>query len=149
MALANLLNRPLPLSFYSSDMAAKTSAYNLLMQILSRKSPELYNHLISLPYHDADFYLGSVMTALFTTHIALDEVARLWDVYVFEGDSLIINAGVAFLLEKEMALLGTRTLEEVKEVLNQELHGSQANKLLVGNGQEDRWMRAVRTVGRS
>jgi hypothetical protein len=116
---------------------------------LNQRSPELHDHLVSLPYHDPDFYLGDVILALFTKHVSLDEAARLWDVYVFEGDSLIVRAGVAFLLEKEMALLGTKTMDDVREVLNQDLHGSQANRLLGGAGAEDRWMRVVRDAGKS
>ena len=109
-----MLNRPLPLSFYASDAGAKQSAYNLLLHTLSQKSPNLHQHLTNMPDHHADLYLESIFTGLFTRHLALDEAARLFDVYVFEGDSLLVRAGVALLLQKEMALLGTKSVAEVQ-----------------------------------
>jgi hypothetical protein len=155
IALANILNRPLPLSFYAADPGAKTSAYNLLFQTVSHKSPSLHEHLLALPDHDPDFYLGDVFTALFTSHLPLDEAARLWDVYVFEGDSILVRAGVALLLGKEMALLATKSVEDVKAVLESASPGGNAGgssskqKVLGRQGEENRWMRAVRDAGKA
>ncbi|KAK4247585.1 hypothetical protein C7999DRAFT_14377 [Corynascus novoguineensis] len=121
IALANVLNRPLPLSFYASDAGAKNSAYNLVLHTLLSKSPSLHEHLIKLAGADRDrdpeAYLETVFTGLFTRHLALDEVTRLWDVYVFEGDALLVRAAVALLLQREMALLATGSVPEVQTVL--------------------------------
>lgn len=144
IALANILNRSLPLSFYVADAGAKSSAYNLILQTLARKSAALHDHLTKMEDHDADAYLGNVFTGLFTGHLPLDEAARLWDVYVFEGDSVLIRATVALLLQKEMALLGTKTLEEVNTVLS-----SIGPKVVGSNGNEDRWMQAVKEAGKA
>lgn len=144
IALANILNRPLPLSFYANDAGAKSTAYNLLLQTLGSKSRSLHDHLVALPGHDADTYLGDIFTALFTGHLALDEAARLWDVYMFEGDAVLVRAGVALLLEHEMVLLGTKSIEEVQKAL------SGKKQRTVGKpGDEDRWMKAVREAGKS
>lgn len=144
VALANVLNRALPLSFYSDDPGAKSSAYNLMLQTLAAKSSALHGHLLNLPDHDADLYLRDIYTSLFTSQLALDEASRLWDVYVFEGDSVLIRAGVAILLDHEMALLGTKTIGEVQKVL----HGKKQR--LVGKpGDEDKWMRMVREAGKN
>lgn len=143
VALANVLNRSLPLSFYISDAGAKSSAYNLLLQTLARRSPNLHKHLLELPDHDPDQYLAAVFTGLFTRHLALDEAARLWDVYAFEGDALLIRAGVALLLQKEMELVGTTSLEEVTAVLN-----SKKPRVVGSSGEEDQWMRAVKEAGK-
>ncbi|KAK3990934.1 hypothetical protein QBC44DRAFT_59458 [Cladorrhinum sp. PSN332] len=151
VALANVLNRSLPLSFYASDSGAKSSAYNLLLQTLSLKSPSLFDHLVQLPDHDPDFYLNHIFTGIFTSQLALDEATRLWDVYVFEGDALLIRAGVALLTLKEMSLLGTKSIAEVKEVLNSALDGNKpaSTQVLGGNAEEERWMRAVRDAGKA
>ena len=74
IALANVLNRSLPLSFYASDDGAKSSAYNLLLQTLSHKSANLHQHLVQLPDHDPERYLGDIFTGLFTSHLALDKM---------------------------------------------------------------------------
>jgi hypothetical protein len=152
IALANILNRPLPLSFYVSDQGAKVSAYNLVLQTLSHKSPSLSSHLSGLPEHDPDEYLGNMFTSMFTDHLALDEAARLWDVYVFEGDAVLVRAGVALLLQKEMSLLGAKTMDEVKAVLETgSKHASDeaAKPVVSGNGDEDRWIQAVRDAGKA
>ncbi|KAK0725052.1 hypothetical protein B0H67DRAFT_550694 [Lasiosphaeris hirsuta] len=149
IALANVLNRSLPLSFYASDAGAKSSAYNLLLQTLAVKAPNLHSHLVRLEDHDPDTYLRDVFTGLFTGHLALDQAARLWDVYVFEGDAVLVRAGVALVLQKEMALLGTGSIEEVKRTLNYTVDGKKVPRVVGGNGEEDVWMRAVKEAAKS
>lgn len=144
IALANVLNRPLPLSFHSSDAGAKASAYNLLLQTLAAKSPKLHAHLTALPDHDADAYLCDVYTSLFTGQLALDEASRLWDVYVFEGDTVLVRAGVAVLLDHEMALLGTKTTDEVLMVLK-----GKKQRLVGQPGAEERWIGMLREAGKN
>lgn len=138
-----MLNRGLPLAFHSSDAGAKASAYNLLLQTLATKSKKLHDHFLHLPGHDADLYMRDIFTSLFTNQLALDEASRLWDVYVFEGDTVLVRAGVAVLLEHEMALLGTKSVEEVVEVVR-----SKKQKLVGRPGDEERWMKAVREAGK-
>lgn len=135
-----------------SDQGAKVSAYNLLLQTLSHKSPSLSSHLSSLPDHDPDAYLSNMFTSLFTDHLALDEAARLWDVYVFEGDAVLVRAGVALLLQREMSLLGAKTIDEVKAVLEtgtRHASAETAKPVVSSNGDEDRWIQAVRDAGKA
>ncbi|RYP63715.1 hypothetical protein DL771_009140 [Monosporascus sp. 5C6A] len=143
VTLANLLNRSLPLSFYACDFGAKTSAYKLVLEALGRKSPRLHQHLESRDLGlEPDDYLATTFAGLFTQNVSLDECTRLWDVYVFEGDSVLIRAAVALLMEKEMTLLGTNTSEEVRQALRD--GGSQDRQ-----GKEDEWMERVRSAGKS
>lgn len=161
-SLANVLNRPLPLSFFISDPGAKQSAYNLLLQTLSHKSPGLHEHLTRLPGHDPDSYLCDMFTSLFTSHLALDEAARLWDVYVFEGDAILVRAAVALLLRQEMSLLGAGSAAELAAALEPgggccSAADSTAKKtpttttsgVLARSGADDRWIRAVREAGKA
>ncbi|KAL2163581.1 hypothetical protein VTH06DRAFT_5639 [Thermothelomyces fergusii] len=177
IALANVLNRPLPLSFYASDAGAKSSAYNLVLHTLLQKSPALHDHLTKLAGggRDLDAFLENVFIGLFTRHLALDEVTRLWDVYVFEGDTLLVRAAVALLLQHEMALLAAGSAAEVQAVLlggsvvvvaadPSSSDGSAATsgvtrlsvispppknpRVVGGQGDEERWMAAVREAGK-
>ncbi|EPE04178.1 tbc1 domain family member 14 [Ophiostoma piceae UAMH 11346] len=156
VALANLLNRPLPLSFYASDPGAKSSAYNLLLQTLSSKAPALFYHITNMPSHETqefgpDYYLNDVFTSLFTGQLALDQAARLFDAYVFEGDALLVRAGVAFLIERESVLLGTKSVDEVRRAVlgSAALPDASAKQAVVAQaGEEDRWMKAVRDAGK-
>ncbi|KAI2626367.1 hypothetical protein GGS21DRAFT_546059 [Xylaria nigripes] len=119
IALANVLNRPLPLSFYSGDQAAQASACQLVHQILASKSSQLYRHLHDSATLRPDFdeLWTKVFMGLFTLHLSVDDCTRLWDVYVFEGDGVLIHAAVALLLETEMPLLGTRSAAELRRIL--------------------------------
>ncbi|KAL8283059.1 hypothetical protein RB597_010442 [Gaeumannomyces tritici] len=154
IALANLLNRPLPLSFYAADPGAKSTAYSLILQTLAQKSPSLHEHLTRLPDHDPDMYLSELFTSLFTGYLPLDAAARLWDVYVFEGDKVLVRAAVALLTEREMSLLGAKQISDVRAVLEggspTSAPGAPRKQHVVGRpGEEDAWIRAVREVGKA
>ncbi|KYK61694.1 TBC domain protein [Drechmeria coniospora] len=147
VTLANLLNRPLLLSFYTSDQAAQTAAFNLVLQKLSRSSAALYNHLTQTVQDlDPKLYLRDLFVSMFTSYLGVDEAARLWDVYVFEGDPLLVRAAVAVLLSHEMALLGSRTAAEVRAVMSK----AEAKSWTGAAGEigaEERFMQAVRDAG--
>lgn len=143
IALANVLNRPLPLSFYASDSGAKFSAYNLLLQTLKTKSPQLHKHLTKAELAlDPEDYLYNIFTALFTQHLSLDECTRLWDVYVFEGDSVLVRAAVALLMQREPSLLAAHSRADILKALTE---GGQK----VVQGREDDWMQQVREAGKA
>ncbi|KAI5927507.1 hypothetical protein F4810DRAFT_267848 [Camillea tinctor] len=143
IALANILNRSLPLSFFASDAGAQASACNLVHQSLAAKSPKLDQHLCNRDLGlDPYTYLNSIFTSLFTRHLSLDECTRLWDVYVFEGDSVLIRAAVALLLDREMTLLGANTAKDVQNTL--EVNNTKSAVL----GKDDEWMNKVRGAGK-
>ncbi|KAF4982311.1 hypothetical protein FZEAL_2040 [Fusarium zealandicum] len=150
VALANVLNRPLPLSFYACDPGAQASAFNLVLQTLSLKSASLHEHLTKKVQDvNLEESLSGILTAMFTGHLAIDEAARLWDVYVFEGDALLIRAAVALLLSREMSLLGAKTAGEVKAILSQR-NAKVASARLAGEvGAEDKFMISVREAGKA
>ncbi|KAI0466933.1 hypothetical protein F4859DRAFT_281676 [Xylaria cf. heliscus] len=119
IALANILNRSLPLSFYAGDQGARSSVYQLLTQTLATRSPQLHRHLgdPNTMGHDWDMRLNDIFVSLFTRQLSLDDCTRLWDVYVFEGDRILIHAAVALLLEKEISLLSAQSPAEFQQVL--------------------------------
>lgn len=73
---------------------------------------------------------------LFTCGLEIDLASRIWDVFVFEGDTTCIRTAVAILGKLESKLYGTR--EEVLDVLR--------GRWDVGN--EDDFMLAVRSAGK-
>ncbi|KAJ3557642.1 hypothetical protein NPX13_g9885 [Xylaria arbuscula] len=119
IALANVLNRSLPLSFQSHDQGAQSSVHQLVHQTLAAKSPQLHKHLSDPATLGPDFEtcLNDMFTTLFTRHLSLDDCTRLWDVYVFEGDNILIHGAVALLLECEMSLLSTPAGTQCQKVL--------------------------------
>ncbi|KAH9897362.1 TBC domain-containing protein [Xylariomycetidae sp. FL2044] len=143
VALANILNRPISLSFLALDTGAKASAYNLVNHTLSIKSPQLHRHLNSEDSGlESDAYLGGIFTSLFTSHLTLDQCTRLWDVYVFEGDAILIRAAVAILLDHEMSLLSAKTTSEIQKVLRDPSNAS-------SHGTGDEWVAKLRAAGKS
>lgn len=142
----------MPLSFYTCDAGAQQSAYNLVLQILAKKSSHLHEHLTKgVRDIDASIYLGDLFMSMFTGHLAIDEAARLWDVYVFEGDALLVRAAVAILLRSEMGLLGSKTGEEVRAMLaapDAREHDAKS-PAVTEVGAEEKFMKAVREAGKS
>ncbi|RDW68583.1 hypothetical protein BP5796_09240 [Coleophoma crateriformis] len=137
ITLSNILNRPLPLCFHTHDSAAISKVYTLVLSTLRLKSPRLHGHLTTVT-SSPDHYMRPLFTSLFTSTLSLDNATRLWDTMVFEGDAILVRAGVAYLLSLESKLFGTVSEEEVIR--------------LVGSGieaQEDEWMKTVRDAGKS
>lgn len=99
---------------------------------------------MSIP-HGPDAYLCNVFTGLFTSCLAIDEAARLWDVYVFEGDTAIVRAAVALMMRNEGDLLMCKTLQDVKDVLD---GLKKPRKAVAEVGAEDTWMKLVREAGK-
>jgi hypothetical protein len=84
-------------------------------------------------------YMHNWFTALGTATLDLEQVSRLWDVMVFEGDALLVRAAVAFLTSLEAKLFGASTAEEICRIVKEGIAG-------IG---EEEWMRLVRAAGKS
>lgn len=75
-----------------------------------------------------------------TGSLNLDNATRLWDVMVFEGDAVLVRAGVALLTSMEGRLFGAENPKEASQIIEGGLLDS------VG---EEQWMRCVRDAGKS
>ena len=149
VALANALNRPLPLAFFASDHGAQVGVYELILRTLAHKSPSLHEHMTrTVGEVPADRYLYGMLASMFTSVLAVDEAARLWDVYVFEGDTVLVRAAVACLLNNEMALLGTRTEDEIRAILSGRAPREDGKEGISASETEDHFMRSVREAGK-
>ncbi|KAH0556615.1 hypothetical protein GP486_005552 [Trichoglossum hirsutum] len=143
ITLANLLNRPLPLAFFTSEPAAITRAYSLLHRALQYKFPHLHTHLTHTLALPASSYLEPMFRSLFTLRLPLDVASRVWDVYVFEGDAFLVRTAVGVLGRLEAKLYGGR--EEVLRLLG---WGSQEQISCWDVGGEDEFMLRVREAGK-
>jgi len=143
IALANILNRPLPLAYLVQDRAAIDRWQSLVMTTLKYKLPALHEHLTSEKLNLAPSdWLEPLLSTLFTRNLDPDTASRIWDVYIFENDKILIRAVVGLLSRLESKLYGSK--EEVLSVL-----GWEANtEVWKSIGTEDEVMKAVREAGK-
>ncbi len=142
VSLANMLNRPLPLAFLVHDVVAMGRAYELVMSTLKYKLPKLHDHFLSEAGLDGKVgeVVDPMFRCLFAYHLPTELVSRLWDVFVFEGDKVLIRAAVAVLGKLESRLYGSK--DEILEVV------SWRNDKVFDLGSEDDFMTAVRDAGK-
>jgi hypothetical protein len=122
IAMANALNRPLPLAFLTYDRAAIARTYGLASATLRYKFPRLYSHLYETAQLTDEDVWGPMFRSLFTNGLDLEHLSRVWDCWAFEGDRIIIRAGVAILGCLQTQLLGLsgtepKSREELKHVV--------------------------------
>lgn len=140
MALVNLLNRPLPLAFYTQDSGAMSRVYNLFLKAFKYKLPSLYQHInviLCIPPHE---YLEAMFLTLFSLHAPLEITSRIWDVYGFEGDTFLVRCAIGVMSVLESRLYGSRD-----EILGTLAWGARTKWEL---GSEDVFMDAVRSAGK-
>ena len=129
LSLANLLNRPLPLSFLTSDCSGMHKTHALVLNLLERKLPRLFGHLFSeeglelAPEEVLDpmirttfgegccssfgFRQTSIKKQVVVRNgLPLTHIQRLMDVLVFDGDAFIIRACAGILAALEHRLYG-------------------------------------------
>lgn len=151
--LANALNRSLPLAFHTRDPVATHTTYNLVLKNLMHKFPRLYTYLtttVAVEYNiQISELLEPVFTSLFTGTLSLDNVTRLWDVWVFEGDAVLVRAAIALLGALEGELYAADGRNEIRGVFEMPLKGrSTADGKASPCGGEETWMAKVRDAGK-
>ena len=141
VALANLLNGSLPLAFLVNDTAAMSRAYDLVLSTLKYKFTHLHDHLTNPATGlKPEEYLDPMFRCLFAFHLPTELVARIWDIFVFEGDKVLIRTVVAVLGRLERRLYGTR--EEILDVV------SWRNEKHWDLGPAEDFIKAVREAGK-
>lgn len=116
ITLANLLNRPLSLSFCINDIPAKDRTYRHISNAVQHKLPRLHEHFAALIAASASLpnqpqlgwndLLSPMCLSLLTSHMGVEEAARVWDVLVLEGDGVVIRGVVGALARLEAGLYG-------------------------------------------
>lgn len=139
--LANMLNRPLPLAFLVHDQVAMSRTHKYCLSTLKYKFTRLHDHLTNPAVGLApEEFLDPMFRCLFAYHLSHEHVARLMDVFAFEGDKTLVRAAVACLGRLESKLYGSRD-----EILS--LIGWQ-NEERWDVGKEDDFIDAVREAGK-
>ncbi|KAJ5199819.1 hypothetical protein N7491_009384 [Penicillium cf. griseofulvum] len=97
LAMANALNRPLPVAFLTWDRGAMARSYTLASDTLRYKFPRLHAHLTeTLHLSEAEIW-EPIFRSLLTNGLDLERISRVWDCWVFEGDRIMIRSAVAIL----------------------------------------------------
>ncbi|CAG8429890.1 unnamed protein product [Penicillium salamii] len=97
LAMANALNRPLPVAFLTWDRGAMARSYTLASDTLRYKSPRLYTHLTQTFNLSDEELWEPIFRSLLTNGLDLERLSRVWDCWVFEGDRIMIRSAVAIL----------------------------------------------------
>ncbi|KAI9655690.1 MAG: hypothetical protein M1831_004842 [Alyxoria varia] len=148
ISFANLLNRPVNLSFCLNDQNGKNKVYKNIMRATKHKQPKLHEHLMSLHLSLNDL-LGPLCQSLATSHLSPEDAARIWDVLVFEGDGVVVRSAVGILGKLESKLYGQT--DEIKAVLGwsgHELAGQINKRDSVDMGGEESTVQWLRWAGR-
>ncbi|KAL2787762.1 hypothetical protein BJX66DRAFT_279893 [Aspergillus keveii] len=97
LAMANALNRPLPVAFMTMDRGAMSRTYSLASTTLRYKFPRLSTHLYeTLRLSDEEIF-EPMFQSLLSNGLDVERLSRIWDCWVFEGDRIMIRAAVAIL----------------------------------------------------
>jgi hypothetical protein len=97
LAMANALNRPLPVAFLTWDRGAMARSYTLASDTLRYKFPRLYTHLTQTMNLSDEELWEPTFRSLLTNGLDLERLSRVWDCWVFEGDRIMIRSAVATL----------------------------------------------------
>ncbi|KAA8900835.1 rab-GTPase-TBC domain-containing protein [Sphaerosporella brunnea] len=139
LTLANMLNRPLPLSFFTQDEGAISRSYALFLKAFQYKLPSLHKHIHQNLRLQPNLYLEPMFLTLFSLHCPVDITSRIWDIYSFEGDSFLVRTAVGIMTVLESKLYGSR--DEVLKILGW-------NAGILPLGKEDEFMAVVRSAGK-
>lgn len=76
-------------------------------KFLLNMTPRLYNHFIQ---HDINTLkiIQSLISTLFTKQLNLDVILRIFDIYLFEGDSFLLRCILALIKKLNWKLFGSR-----------------------------------------
>lgn len=158
--MANCLNRPAPLAFQINDTASTSRTYNHAVSTLGIKFPRLHEYLFgSLEQGGLGFTGEEVFEPMFRTIFSngldVDRLCRVWDIWIFEGDRILVQAAVAILGSLQSQLFDIRgdihlKRRNTQEMLgwgpfNREAKSGHWNLQAIGN--EEKFVEEVRLAG--
>lgn len=88
---ANLINRQIHFNLFTLDPDVLKSFSLTFDHFFQRHLPQLYLHLLAESISSEIFLLDWALT-LFSKALPLDTAARLWDVYLYEGELFFIKS---------------------------------------------------------
>ncbi|KAI9739594.1 MAG: hypothetical protein M1834_006312 [Cirrosporium novae-zelandiae] len=142
ITLSNALNRSIPLAFQTRDPGAIARVYDLTKSTLEYKYPRLQQHLFSTLSLNGEELLMPLFQTLFLQGLDVECGSRVFDVWAFEGDRVLIRVAVAVLGGLEGRLYGSR--EEVLDLVGWR------GRVEWGKGkwEPDEFMKRVRDAGK-
>lgn len=84
-------------------------------------------------------FIAPMLSTMFTAHLDLDTLSRIWDIYVFESDGFLVRAFVRLCARVESSLYGSRN--EILAVLGQK---GQTSDIWRSLGDTDDLIRSIR-----
>jgi hypothetical protein len=120
IALSNMMNRSLPLSFLIQDMNAITAAYDTTLSALGKKCPSMARRLAALRVEPHN-YLLPIFSSLFCDRLPIDHAARLMDVYTIEGDKIPPRVAVALMAALEGSCMSGEAADVVEVLRTKKL----------------------------
>ncbi|OCK75917.1 hypothetical protein K432DRAFT_429093 [Lepidopterella palustris CBS 459.81] len=147
IALANILNRPVPLSFHTDEASGIHASYHVTLDKLALKLPH-----VAKKFHDIGLgpeeYLDGMYRGLFCgegrgSRLGVEEVSRIWDVFVFEGDAVLVRTAIGVLMSLDGRGMLSGGVEEVRGMLRD---GGKGGTWDVGG--EERFVEVVRGAGK-
>ncbi|KAJ5092040.1 hypothetical protein NUU61_006910 [Penicillium alfredii] len=116
LAMANVLNRPLPVAFLTWDRGAMARTYGLASDTLRYKYPRLATHLRETLRLSEEEIWEPIFRTLLTNGLDLDRISRVWDCWVFEGDRIMIRSAVAILSCLQAQLFSFHQLDDQSRI---------------------------------
>lgn len=141
VALANALNRSLPMAFLVGDAEGSERAYATVLALVEEKLPQLHKHLTQTLALPPASFLEPLLRSCLAFGLGADAAARAWDVFVFDGDAALVRGCVAALGALEGRLYGER--EEVLGLLGWEGNGKGWKV-----GEEGEFVERMRAMGK-
>ncbi|KAK9369983.1 rab-GTPase-TBC domain-containing protein [Lipomyces kononenkoae] len=83
-ALANLVVHQSILAFYKSDKTKLSKFYNAFDIAFATHLPSFRHHFVSVLGIPCEVYLDALIVPLFTLHLPMDFIPRLWDIVFLE-----------------------------------------------------------------
>lgn len=96
VSFGNMLNTKSLMSFYRMDQRAMAAYYDTHRVLLRENCPQLAEHF-EREGLTPDLYLIDWIYSLFARSLPLDVTARLWDVFLRDGDEMIFRAALGLL----------------------------------------------------
>ncbi|XP_076034464.1 TBC1 domain family member 12-like isoform X2 [Oratosquilla oratoria] len=103
-AFTNLLNRPAHMAFFRVDQPVMCAYYQTFEDLLFENLPNLASHM-KLIGVTPDLYVLDWLLTVFARPLPLDAAARIWDVYLRDGEEFLIRAAIGILKLYENVLL--------------------------------------------
>lgn len=123
LAMANALNRPLPVAFLTWDRGAMARTYGLATETLRYKFPQLATHLLETLQLAEEEVWEPMFRSLLTNGLDLERLSRVWDCWVFEGDRIIIRAAIGVIGSLQTQLMSFHQPDDQSRLVVRDILG--------------------------